>query len=195
MDTGIQKIGLLFGSFNPVHTGHLIIANSMAENTDLHKVWLVVSPQNPFKPSKTLLHEFDRYDMVKAAIAGNYKLEVSDVEFRMPKPSYTIDTLTVLTEKYPNKRFVVILGQDNLENFGKWKNHQQLLDLYGLYVYPRPGVTDSGLFRHPNVKQVSAPLLDISATYIRDCVRQGKSIKYLVPEPVEEMIRIRNFYR
>lgn len=195
METATQKIGLFFGSFNPIHTGHLIIANIMAENTDLDKVWFVVSPQNPFKPSRTLLHEFDRYDMVKAAIAGHYKLEVSDVEFRMPKPSYTIDTLTVLSEKHPSRRFVVIIGQDNLENFEKWKNYQQILDLYGLYVYPRPGVTNSPLFRHPHVRSVPAPLLDISATYIRDCVKEGKSIKYLVPEPVEEMIRIRNFYR
>lgn len=195
METAPQKIGLFFGSFNPIHTGHLIIANIMAENTDLDKVWFVVSPQNPFKPSRTLLHEFDRYDMVKTAIAGNYKLEVSDVEFRMPKPSYTIDTLTVLSEKHPSRRFVVIMGQDNLENFEKWKNYQQILDLYGLYVYPRPGVTNSPFFRHPHVRSVPAPLLDISATYIRDCVKEGKSIKYLVPEPVEEMIRIRNFYR
>lgn len=195
MENATEKIGLFFGSFNPIHTGHLIIANSMAENTDLKKVWFVVSPQNPFKPSKALLHEFDRYDMVKAAIAGNYKLEVSDVELHMPKPSYTIDTLTVLSEKHPNKRFVVILGQDNLENFEKWKNYQQILDFYGLYVYPRPGVTESPLLRHSRVKLVPAPLLDISATYIRASIREGKSVRYLLPESVEEMIRIRNFYR
>src|SRR5262245_11257407 len=118
-----QKIGLLFGSFNPIHTGHLIIANIMAMNTDLNKVWLVVSPQNPFKPSGTLLHEFDRYDMVKAAIGDNYKLEVTDVEFHLPKPSYTIDTLTVLSEKNPGKEFKVIIGGDNLVNFDKWKNY------------------------------------------------------------------------
>lgn len=121
MENVEQKTGLFFGSFNPIHTGHLIIANIMAENTDLQKVWFVVSPQNPFKPSKSLLHEFDRYDMVKAAIAGNYKLEVSDVEFHLPKPSYTIDTLTVLSEQYPARKFVVIIGQDNLDNFEKWK--------------------------------------------------------------------------
>ncbi len=167
----------------------------MAENTDLHKVWFVVSPQNPFKPSKGLLHEFDRYDMVKAAIAGNYKLEVSDVEFNLPKPSYTIDTLTVLTELHPNKKFVVILGQDNLQNFEKWKNYHKILDLYGLYVYPRFGVTESPVARHANVRIVPAPLLDISATYIRQNIQAGKSIRYLVPESVEELIRIRNFYR
>ncbi len=195
MEATPQKIGLFFGSFNPIHTGHLIIANIMAENTDLHKVWFVVSPQNPFKPSKTLLHEFDRYDMVKAAIADNYKLDVTDVEFRMPKPSYTIDTLAVLSEKYPAKQFVVILGQDNLENFEKWKNHQQILEHYGLYVYPRPGVTESPILRHSHVRLVPSPLLDISATYIRQNIQAGKSVRYLVPDPVEALIRTRNFYK
>lgn len=190
-----QKIGLFFGSFNPIHVGHLIIANVMAENTDLGKVWLVVSPQNPLKPSKGLLHEFDRYDMVKAAIADNYKLEVSDIEFNLPKPSYTIHTLAHLTEKYPTKEFKLILGEDNLENFTKWKNYQEILDQFGLYIYPRPGVTNTELIRHANVKMVEAPLLDISATYIRHCIKNNKSIRYLVPEAVESMIRSKNFYR
>ncbi len=190
-----QKIGLFFGSFNPVHLGHLIIANVMAENTDLDKVWLVVSPQNPFKPSKGLLHEFDRFDMVKAAIADNYKLEASDVEFHLPKPSYTIHTLAHLTEKHPTKEFKVILGEDNLENFTKWKNYEQILDQFGLYVYPRPNVTNSSLSRHAQVKMVEAPLLDISASYIRNCIKNNKSIRYLVPDVVENMIRSKNFYR
>jgi nicotinate-nucleotide adenylyltransferase len=189
-----QKIGLFFGSFNPIHMGHLIIANIMAQNTDLDKVWLVVSPQNPFKPSKGLLHEFDRYDLVKAAIADNYKLEASDVEFHLPKPSYTIHTLAYLTEKYPNKEFKVIIGEDNLENFTKWKNHEQILAQFGLYVYPRPHVTNSDLKRHPQVTIVEAPMIDISATYIRNCIKNNKSIRYLVPETVENMIRMKNFY-
>ncbi|MBL7859903.1 MAG: nicotinate-nucleotide adenylyltransferase [Cyclobacteriaceae bacterium] len=190
-----QKIGLFFGSFNPIHIGHMIIANIMAENTDLNKVWFVVSPQNPFKPSKGLLHEFDRYDLVKAAIAENYKLEVTDVEFQLPKPSYTIHTLAHLTEKHPGKEFKVIIGGDNLENFSKWKNHNQILDQFGLYVYPRPGVTNSEIARHPNVKMIDAPQLEISATYIRDCIKHNKSIRYLVSEPVEQLIRLKNFYR
>ncbi len=190
-----QKIGLFFGSFNPIHIGHMIIANIMAENTDLNKVWFVVSPQNPFKPSKGLLHEFDRYDMVKAAIADHYKLEVSDVEFNLPKPSYTIHTLAYLTEKHPGKEFIVIIGEDNLENFGKWKNHEQILEQFGLYVYPRPHVTNSELKRHPHVKLIEAPLLDISATYIRNSIKNNKSIRYLVPEPVEQLIRLKHFYQ
>lgn len=190
-----MKIGLFFGSFNPIHIGHMIIANVMAENADLNKVWFVVSPQNPLKPSKGLLHEFDRFDMVKAAIADNYKLEASDVEFHLSKPSYTIHTLAHLTEKYPGKKFSLILGEDNLENFTKWKNYEQILRHHGLFVYPRPNVTSSELKRHSNVKMIDAPLLDISATYIRDCIRNNKSIRYLVPEAVEQMIRVKHFYR
>lgn len=190
-----KKIGLFFGSFNPVHTGHLIVANIMATHTDLARVWLIVSPQNPLKPSKGLLHEHDRYDMVRAAIADNYKLEVSDVEFRMPKPSYTVDTLAVLREKHPDKEFKVIVGEDNLENFPKWKNYQEILDAYGLYVYRRPGAASSPILHHAHVTVVEAPQIDISATYIRNCIRDGKSIHYLVPEPVEQLIQQRNFYR
>ena len=217
-----MKIGLFFGSFNPIHIGHLIVANVMAENTDLSKVWLVVSPQNPFKPSKGLLHEFDRFDLVKAAIADHYKLEASDVEFHLPKPSYTIHTLAHLKEKFPEKEFKVIIGEDNLESFANWKNYQEILDQFGLYVYPRlndslgqarqplafgqarlndpvgqarPLVTKSEIKRHENVKMIEAPLLDISATYIRNCIKNNKSIRYLVPESVETMIRVKNFYR
>jgi len=188
------KIGLFFGSFNPVHVGHLIIANIMAETTDLNKVWMVVSPQNPFKPSKGLLHEFDRFDMVRAAVYDHYKLEASDVEFHLPKPSYTIHTLVHLREKHPDKEFRVIMGEDNLTNFVKWKNHEIILKDYGLYVYPRPGVQLSGLKEHPNVRMVDAPLLDISATFIRNCVRKHQSVRYMVPDVVEEMIRTRGFY-
>lgn len=195
MESTAQKIGLFFGSFNPIHIGHLIIANIMAENTDLSKVWLVVSPHNPLKDSKSLLHEFDRYDMVKAAIADHYKLEVTDVEFHLPRPSYTIDTLTHLSEKFPSKTFRVILGEDSLGNLPKWKNYRQILDLYGIYVYPRPGSEKTELHNHPNVRLVEAPLLDISATYIRQCIQNSKSIRYLVPEPVEQMIRLKHFYR
>ncbi len=196
-----MNIGLFFGSSILSAIGHLIIANVMAENTDLKKVWFVVV-RRIRSPAKGLLHEFDRYDMVKAAIADNYKLEVTDIEFNLPCPSYTIDTLTHLTERHPGKSFKVIIGEDNLGNFTKWKNFQQIIDLYGLYVYPRPDlkdgstvVTNPEIARHPNVKVVDAPLLDISATYIRECIRDNKSIRYLVPEPVEHMIRSKQFYR
>lgn len=190
-----MKVGLFFGSFNPIHTGHLIIANLMVETTDLKKVWFIVSPQNPFKPSKGLLHEFDRYDMVRAAIYENYKLEVSDVEFHMPKPSYTIHTLVTLREKHPDKEFRVIMGEDNLASFTQWKNYERILEDYGLYVYRRPNVQLSELRGHPNVTFVEAPLLDISATFIRNCIRKNQSVRYLVPDAVEAMIRAKGFYR
>ena len=189
-----MKIGLFFGSFNPIHIGHLIIASIMAETTDLKKVWFIVSPQNPFKPSKGLLHEFDRYDMVRAAVYDSFKLEVNDIEFHLPKPSYTIHTLVHLSEKHPDKSFRVIIGEDNLHSFTKWKNYQRILDDYGLYVYPRPGAQPSDLKTHPNVTMVDAPMLDISATFIRNCIRKNQSIRYLVPDAVEEIIRTKGFY-
>jgi nicotinate-nucleotide adenylyltransferase len=189
-----MKIGLFFGSFNPIHMGHLIIANLMAESSDLNKVWFVVSPQNPFKASKGLLHEHDRYDMVRAAIHDNYKLEVSDIEFHLPKPSYTVHTLVHLKEKHPDKDFKIIIGEDNLESFTKWKNYEIILRDYGLYVYPRPNAQPSELKQHPNVTMVDAPMLDISATFIRDCIRKGRSVRYLVPDAVEEMIRTKGLY-
>jgi nicotinate-nucleotide adenylyltransferase len=189
------KIGLFFGSFNPIHTGHLIIANIMVEATDLDKVWFVVSPQNPFKQSKNLLHEFDRYDMVRAAIHDNYSFEVSDIEFNLPKPSYTIHTLLYLQEKYPTKQFKVIMGGDNLASFTRWKNYERILEDFGIYVYERPDTQPSQLNTHLNVKVVKAPLLDISATYIRQCIKRNESIRYLVPAPVEEIIHAKGFYR
>jgi nicotinate-nucleotide adenylyltransferase len=190
-----MKIGLFFGSFNPIHTGHMIIANIMAETTDLEKVWFVVTPQNPLKPSKGLLHDFDRYDMVRAAVYENYKLEVTDVEFQLPKPNYTIHTLVHLSEKHPTKEFKVIIGEDNLANFTKWKNYERIVEDYGLYVYPRPNVTNSELKRHPNVKMVEAPMMDISATFIRNCIKKNQSVRYLVPDAVEAIIRDRKFYQ
>lgn len=167
----------------------------MAETTDLDKVWFVVSPQNPFKPSKGLLHEFDRYDMVRASIFDNYKLEVSDIEFHLPKPSYTIHTLVHLKEKFPEKDFKIIMGEDNLSSFTRWKSHEIILEDYGLYVYPRPGAQLSELKMHHKVKFVNAPMLDISATFIRNCIRNNQSVKYLVPDAVEELIRSKGFYQ
>lgn len=189
-----MNIGLFFGSFNPIHIGHLIIANTMATATDLNQVWFVVSPQNPFKKTKSLLHEFDRLDMVERAIADNSRLKATDIEFSMPKPSYTIDTLARLTEKYPQHTFRLIMGEDNLEQFANWKNYDKILEYYGLYVYPRPQAKESPFKSHPHVRLVAAPLLDISATYIRDSIRASRSIRYMVPDVVEEMIERKKFY-
>ncbi|QJW92036.1 nicotinate-nucleotide adenylyltransferase [Spirosoma taeanense] len=189
-----MKIGLFFGSFNPIHIGHLIIANTMANTTDLEQVWFVVSPQNPFKKTKSLLHEFDRFDMVERAIADNSRLKATNIEFSMPRPSYTIDTLTRLSEKYPQHEFRLIMGEDNLEQFANWKNYEKILEYYGLYVYPRPRALESLIKTHPNVRLVEAPLLDISATFIRDSIRSNRPIRYMVPEAVEEMIHRKKFY-
>jgi nicotinate-nucleotide adenylyltransferase len=189
-----MKVGLLFGSFNPIHIGHLILANFMATNTDLDTVWLVVSPQNPFKPSNTLQHEFDRLHMARLAIADNPNLGVSNIEFSMPKPSYTIDTLTYLQEKYPSYEFVLIMGEDNLPLFPKWKNYESILAYHKVYVYPRTGSITTDLPDMPGITFVKAPILDISATFIRQCIREEKSIKYLLPDEVAEYIKVHRLY-
>ena len=189
-----MKIGLFFGSFNPIHIGHLIIANTMATSTDLHQVWFIVSPQNPFKKNNTLLHEFDRFTMVERAIADNHRLKVSNIEFNLPKPSYTIDTLTILSEKYKEHEFVLIMGEDNLVQFRNWKNFEKILEFYEIYLYPRPNTSPHDFKNHTKVKFVEAPLLDISATYIRKRLHDQKSVKYLVTDEVEAYIELKKFY-
>ncbi|MBP6826123.1 MAG: nicotinate-nucleotide adenylyltransferase [Saprospiraceae bacterium] len=190
-----MKIGLFFGSFNPVHVGHLIIANFMATQTDLDKVWLVVSPQNPLKPKKTLARDYDRLHLVQLGIGDNPKVQASNVEFDLPKPSYTIDTLAFLKEKYPDRSFALIMGGDNLASLHLWKNYEQILAGYDIYVYKRPAYEVGELAAHPRVRICEAPLLDISATYIRECLRTGKSVRYLVPDPVWEYLESGKLYR
>lgn len=190
-----MKIGLFFGSFNPIHIGHLIIANFMATQTDLDRVWLVVSPQNPLKPKKTLARDHDRLHLVHLGIGENPKLRASDVEFQLPKPSYTIDTLAFLKEKYPEHEFVLIMGADNLATLHLWKNYEQLLADYHLYVYKRPSYALGALENHSNVQIFEAPPLDISATYIRECLKAGKSVQYLVPEQVWDYLQAGGMYK
>ncbi len=189
-----MEIGLFFGSFNPIHIGHMIIANLVKETTSVDEVWFVVSPQNPFKKNKNLLHEFDRLDMVNAAIGDDYKFRSCDIEFNMPRPNYTIDTLTLLQEKYPDKKFRLIIGEDNLESFHKWKNYDQILKHFGLIVYPRPNSKPGQLTTSNDIELIEAPELDVSATLIRKLVKKEKSIKYLVPDQVEAFIRKKGFY-
>ena len=166
----------------------------MVETSDLKQVWFIVSPQNPHKSSKSLAHEFDRYDMVQDGIDGSPNLRVSDIEFSMPRPSYTVDTLAYLTERHPEHEFSLIIGEDNLKSFPRWKNHQVILDNYGLYVYPRPGVSDAELAIQDNVHWIDAPVLDISATDIRKLIKQDKSIQFLLPDPVIQIIKSRKLY-
>lgn len=189
------KIGLLFGSFNPIHTGHVILAHFMATHTDLDAVWLVVSPQSPFKVGQELLGEQERFELVSLAIQNNERLRALDIEFDMPKPSYTIDTLDELRRRHPDHRFVLLMGEDNLPGLPRWKQADRILAENAVYVYPRPGVDATDVNAHPGVKVVEAPLLDISGTFIRDCVHSGKSIRYLVTEAVEARILEKGFYR
>lgn len=167
----------------------------MLENADIDQVWFVVSPQNPLKKRSNLEHEFDRYDMVQAAIYDNYNFKATDVEFNMPKPSYTVDTLAYLTDKHPHYKFRLIIGEDNLDSFPKWKNFKVILENYGLLVYPRPQSKPSELRDHPNVTIIEAPLLDISATFIRKQIKMNKSVKYLIPDSVNDMIRDKKLYQ
>jgi len=190
-----MKIGLFFGSFNPVHIGHMIIANYMATQTPLEQVWLVVSPQNPFKEKKSLARDYDRLHLVRMAIGDNPKLKASNIEFDLPKPSYTIDTLTYLKEQHPDHEFVLIMGGDNLGTFHKWKNYEIILRDYEVYVYQRPSYKLGDLATHPKVQVFEAPLMQISASYIRKSIKEGNSVQYLVPKTVFEYLQGSNLYR
>ena len=190
-----MKIGLFFGSFNPIHTGHLIIANYFAENTDIDKVWFVVSPQNPFKQKSTLLDEKHRLYMVNLAVEDNYKLEASSIEFKLPQPSYTINTLTYLKEKHPEHTFVLLMGSDNLPGLSKWKNIELILSDHPVYIYTRRDPESHTAPIKRNFSFFKVPLIDISSTFIRESLKNGVSIRYLVPEKVWEYLSEMGFYR
>ena len=190
-----MKIGLFFGSFNPVHVGHMIIANFMATQTALEQVWMVVSPQNPFKAKQSLARDYDRLHLVRLAIDDNPLLKASNIEFGLPQPSYTIDTLTYLREKHPKDEFVLIMGGDNLGSFHKWKNYDIILRDYEIYVYKRPSYALGPLQDHPKVSLFEAPLMQISASYIRRCIKAGNSVQYLVPETVFEYLSNSHLYK
>lgn len=189
-----MKIGLYFGSFNPVHIGHCIIASHFVQNTALERVWMVVSPQNPFKESAALLNEYHRLHLVKLATEDETHLKASDIEFHLPRPSYTIDTLTYLKEKHPEHEFSILLGSDGLQNLHKWKNAAVLVKEHTFYVYKRPGF-DIVNTVDAKMEIAEAPLLEISSTHIREMIRQGKSIRYLVPDKVREEIALYHYYR
>ena len=180
-----RRVGLLFGSFNPIHVGHLILAEHFATRTDLAEVWLVVSPQNPFKVGAELLPEAQRLYFVEQAIAGNPRLRAENIEFELPRPSYTIATLDALRTRHPGTDFVLLMGGDNLPGLPRWQESERILSEVDIYVYPRPGATLPDLALFPRVQVTQAPLLDISATYVRESLRTGRSIRYLVPAVVE----------
>ncbi len=189
-----MKVGLYFGSFNPIHVGHLIIAAHVANNADVQQVWLVVSPQNPLKPSSVLLNEYHRLHLTKLAIDDDPKIKVSDVEFKLPKPSYTIDTLVYLKEKHPNHDFSIIIGSDSFQNLTRWKNFDLLIRDYEFIVYQRSGYEIMDTFG-AKITILNAPLLDISATVIRQNIKEGKSIRYLVPDKAREEIEMYGYYK
>lgn len=191
----MAKTGLFFGSFNPIHTGHLIIASYMANFTDLDEVWLVVSPQNPLKNKKGLGNMYDRLEMARLAIEPAEQLKVSDIEFNLPQPSYTIDTLAYLQEKHPAKEFVLIMGADNLASLKKWKNYEVLLKNYPIYVYPRPGSDVTEWINHPSITLTETPEMEISSTFIRQALKDNKNIQFLVPENVIAFMDSKNMYR
>ena len=192
-----KKIGLFFGTFNPIHIGHVIIANHMAEFSDLDEVWLVVTPHNPHKKKSTLLDNHNRLDMVFMACEEFEHLQPSDVEFRLEQPNYTVKTLAHLQEKYPTNEFCLIMGEDNLKTFHKWKNYEVILDNHSLYVYPRKsgGEVENQFKDHPKITRVDAPVIEISATFIRDSIKEGKFIKPMLPAKVWEYVIHNNFYK
>ena len=194
MGTTKKSVALFFGSFNPIHVGHLIIANTMLQQEGIDEVWLVVSPQNPLKERGTLLADHHRLAMARRAVDDNYRLRVCDIEMSLPIPSYTVVTLAALQEKYPEREFCLVMGSDNLMTFNRWRNYEYILEHYRILVYPRPGSERCQLASHPNVTMVDVPMMDISSSYIRQQIRQGKDVQYLLTEPVYKYLTEMHFY-
>ncbi len=190
------KIGLYFGSYNPIHIGHMAIANYIIEFTGIDQLWFVVSPQNPHKGKDNLLEDYHRLELVTRAIGDDNRFRVSNIEFNLPKPSYTIHTLTHLQEKFPHHNFVIIMGSDNLDNFHKWKNYEMILENYGIIVYPRPGFDHHKMIEHTNVTVAEgAPMMEISSSFIRESLKKGKDVRHFMPQKVWEYLDEMNFYR
>lgn len=189
-----KNIGLYFGSFNPIHIGHLAIANYIVEYTDLKEIWFVVSPQNPLKNKSSLLDDYSRLELVNLAIEDYNAFKSSNIEFKMPKPSYTINTLAHLTEKYPKFSFSLIMGADNITTIHKWKNYEKILSNYTVYVYPRPNIDMNDYLSLPNVIRVNAPLMEISSSFIRQSIKEKKDIRFFLPEKVYKYITDMHFY-
>ena len=192
-----MKIGLYFGTFNPIHIGHLTIANHLAEHSDLDQVWFVVTPHSPFKKKSSLLDDHQRLEMVYLATKDYPKLKQSDIEFKLPQPNYTINTLTYLEEKYPDNEFALIMGEDNLKSFHKWKNYELILERYNIYVYPRisKGTVEHKFKNHPKIVEVEAPIMELSSTFIRKSIKDGKNVKPMLPEYVWNYLDEMNFYK
>ena len=186
--------GLYFGSFNPIHIGHLAIGNFMIEFSDLEQLWFVVSPQNPLKQKKSLLKDYHRLEMVRLAVEEDDRFRASDIEFRLPTPSYTIDTLAYLEEKHPNREFQLVMGADGLRTFHKWKHADLIAEKYHRLIYPRPGTDMKSAARLPNTTIVDAPLMEISSSFIRKAIREGKDVRHLMPANAYQYMREMHFY-
>ncbi len=189
-----MTVGLFFGSFNPIHIGHLAIANYMLAYTEMKELWFVVSPHNPFKKRQNMLSESDRLHLVNLAIEDHLSYRSCDIEFRMPKPSYTIDTLARLAEKHPHRKFVLIMGSDNLDQFHKWKNSEMIIANYHRYIYPRPGTPPHLLQNIENATLTVAPMMDISSTFVRQAIAEGKDIPFFLHDKVYQYIKDMHFY-
>lgn len=190
----MQHIGLYFGTFNPVHVGHMIIAQHMLEYSDMDQIWFMVTPHNPHKAKKSLLDDRQRLYMVELAIKDPFRMKASDEEFKLPQPSYTITTLTHLAEKHADKKFSLIMGMDNLQSFHKWKNFDRIIEQHDLFVYPRPGYDGGEFGNHPKVRVIDAPNMEISATRIREALSDGKDLSYMVPQKVWDYLVDNNLY-
>lgn len=190
----MKRTALFFGSFNPIHVGHLIIANTMLQQGGVDELWFVVSPQNPLKERATLLADHHRMQMVRRAIEDNYKMQACDIEMHLPLPSYTAVTLAALGEKYPEREFCLVMGSDNLATFERWRNYEYILEHYRLLVYPRPGTQRCKLATHPHVTMVDVPMMDISSSYIRQQIAARKDVRYLLTEPVHKYLTEMHFY-
>jgi nicotinate-nucleotide adenylyltransferase len=190
-----MKVALFFGSFNPVHIGHLAIANYIVEFSEISQLWFVLSPQNPLKNKSTLLPDYQRLEILNRSIENYPKFQVSTIEFNLPKPSYTIDTLIYLKEKHPDNEFYLVMGADNIATINKWKNFEKLLCDFNIIVYPRPGIEHNDFFEHKNVQLIDAPLMEISSSFIRTAIKDGKDIRYFIPQKAYEYIDDMNFYR
>ncbi len=192
-----MKVGLFFGTFNPIHVGHLTIANHLAENSDLDQVWFVVTPHSPFKKKNSLLDDNQRLEMVYRATKDYATLNPIDIEFSLPQPNYTINTLVHLEEKFPDHEFALIMGEDNLKSFHKWKNYQMIIEAHHIYVYPRlsKGNVETQFDEHPKIHHVDSPIMELSSTFIRKSIKEGKNVRPMLPENVWEYLDEMNFYK
>ena len=192
-----MKVGLFFGTFNPIHVGHLIIANHLAENSDLDQIWMVVTPMSPFKVKQSMLDNYQRLEMVHLATKDYNTIRPSDIEFNLPEPNYTVNTLAYLKEKFPEHQFALIMGEDNLKSFHKWKNYELILEEYEIYCYPRisNGQVETQFANHPKIHHVTAPIIELSSTFIRAQIKSGNNVRPMLPENVWKYLDEMNFYK